>query len=111
MLGTAGVAQQSPFYILKFPSSTVAKVLQLRFTLNMTATGTVSPEILSFRVKGQLRPTSNPIYSLKVYLADDLLMLNGATSRSRSEDLRRLRTWNETAGEILLSLPGHSGFV
>ena len=111
VLGTAGVAQQSPFYILKFPSSTVAKVLQLRFTLNMTATGTVSPEILSFRVKGQLRPTSNPIYSLKVYLADDLLMLNGATSRSRSEDLRRLRTWNETAGEILLSLPGHSGFV
>ena len=111
ILGTAGVAQQSPFYILKFPSSTVAKVLQLRFTLNMTAVGTTSPEIISFRVKGQLRPASNPIYSFKVYLADDLLMLNGATSRSRSEDLKRLRTWNETAGEILLSLPEHSGFV
>jgi hypothetical protein len=111
VLGTAGVVQQSPFYVLKFPSATVAKVLQLRFTLNMTATGTVGPEILSFRVKGQLRPASNPIYSLKVYLADDLLMLNGATSRSRSEDLKKLRAWNETAGEILLSLPGHAGFV
>ena len=111
VLGTAGVAQQSPFYILKFPSNTVAKVLQLRFTLNMTAVGTTSPEIISFRVKGQLRPASNPIYSFKVYLADDLMMLNGATSRSRSEDLKRLRTWNETAGEILLSLPEHSGFV
>ena len=77
----------------------------------MTAVGTTSPEIISFRVKGQLRPASNPIYSFKVYLADDLMMLNGATSRSRSEDLKRLRTWNETAGEILLSLPEHSGFV
>ena len=32
VLGTAGVAQQSPFYILKFPSSTVAKPLQQWYT-------------------------------------------------------------------------------
>ena len=106
-----GTANGSPFQVMKFPTGTVAKVFQLRFTFEMTAVGTLSPELLSFRVKAQLRPDSAPIYSLKVYLADELMLLNGATTRTRSGDLHQLRTWNETSAEILLTLPEHSGFV
>ena len=106
-----GTANGSPFQVMKFPTGTVAKVFQLRFTFEMTAVGTTSPELLSFRVKAQLRPDSAPIYSLKVYLADELMLLNGATTRTRSGDLNQLRTWNETSAEILLTLPEHSGFV
>ena len=106
-----GSANSSPFQTMKFPTGTVAKIFQLRFTLQMTAVGTSSPELLSFRVKAQLRPDSAPIYSLKIYLADELMLLNGATTRTRTGDLHQLRAWNETSAEILLTLPEHSGFV
>ena len=96
---------------MKFPTGTVAKVLQLRLTFDMTSVGTVSPEMLSFRVKGQLRPDASPIYSVKVYVADDLLLLNGAITSTRKGDLSQLRTWNETAAEILLTLPEDDDFV
>ena len=106
-----GSANSSPFQTMKFPTGTVAKIFQLRFTFQMTAVGTSSPELLSFRVKAQLRPDSAPIYSLKIYLADELMLLNGATTRTRTGDLHQLRAWNETSAEILLTLPEHSGFV
>jgi hypothetical protein len=70
-----GTANSSPFFTLKFPTGTAAKILQLRFTLQMTAVGTTSPELLSFRVRGQLR------------------------------------TWNEGAAEVLLTLPEDDDFV
>ena len=108
---TLGTANTSPFQNMKFPTGTVAKVLQLRLTFDMTSVGTVSPEMLSFRVKGQLRPDASPIYSVKVYVADDLLLLNGAITSTRKGDLSQLRTWNETAAEILLTLPEDDDFV
>ena len=105
LLGSANV---SPFFPLEFPPGTIAKVLQLKLTLNMTTGGDnaiLSPELVSFRVKGQLRPASNPVYSFKVYLADELMLLNGATSRDRAGDLKKLRAWNEASEEVLLGLP------
>ena len=106
-----GTANGSPFQTMKFPTGTVAKVLQLRFTLQMTAVGTTTPEILSFRVRGQLRPDSSPIYSVKVYVADEVMLLNGATASTRKGDLGQLRSWNDTASEILLTLPEDNDFV
>ena len=106
-----GTANGSPFQTMKFPTGTVAKVLQLRFTLQMTAVGTTTPEILSFRVRGQLRPDASPIYSVKVYVADEVMLLNGATASTRKGDLGQLRTWNDTASEILLTLPEDDAFV
>ena len=77
----------------------------------MTAVGTTSPEMLSFRVRGQLRPDASPIYSVKVYVADEVLLLNGATASTRKGDLGQLRVWNDTASEILLTLPEDDDFV
>jgi hypothetical protein len=106
-----GTANASPFVTLKFPTGTSAKVLQLRLTLQMTAVDTTSPELLSFRVRAQLRPDPSPIYSVKVYVADQLLLLNGATTSTRTGDLHQLRTWNEGAAEVLLTLPEDDDFV
>ena len=106
-----GIANISPFHILKFPTGTIAKILQLRLTLQMTAVGTVSPEMYSFRVRGQLRPDASPVYSVKVYVADQLMLLNGATASTRTGDLGQLRTWNDTASEVLLTLPEDDDFV
>ena len=106
-----GTANASPFQTLKFPTGTVAKVLQLRLTFEMTAVGTTSPEMLSFRVRGQLRPDASPVYSVKVYVADEVLLLNGATASTRKGDLGQLRVWNDTASEILLTLPEDDDFV
>jgi len=106
-----GTANESPFVNLKFPTGTAAKVLQLRLTLQMTAVDTTSPELLSFRVRAQLRPDPSPIYSVKIYVADQLMLLNGATTSTRSGDLKQLRTWNEGAAEVLLTLPEDDDFV
>ena len=113
-LGTANV---SPFQTLKFPTGTVAKVLQLRLTFQKdaytlgAAAGRLGPELYSFRVRGQLRPDASPIYSVKLYVADEVLLLNGATASTRKGDLGQLRTWNDTASEILLTLPEDDHFV
>jgi hypothetical protein len=112
-----GTANLSPFQTMKFPTGTVAKVLQLRFTFQKdaytlgVAAGRLSPEMLSFRVRGQLRPDASPIYSVKVYVADEVLLLNGATASTRKGDLGQLRVWNDTASEILLTLPEDDAFV
>ena len=107
----------SPFQTLKFPTGTVAKVLQLRLTFQKdtytlgAAAGRLGPELYSFRVRGQLRPDASPIYSVKLYVADEVLLLNGATASTRKGDLGQLRVWNDTASEILLTLPEDDAFV
>ena len=106
-----GIVNTSPLYVLKFPTGTVSKLLQLRITPSMTSIGTTGPEMLSFRVKSQLRPPIAPTYFISVYLADNMLLLNGARSSKRTGDLRQLQHWNEEPAELLLYLPEEHDFV
>ena len=77
----------------------------------MTSIGTTGPEMLSFRVKSQLSPPIAPTYFISVYLADNMLLLNGTRSSKRTGDLNQLRHWNEEPAELLLYLPEDHDFV
>ena len=102
---TLDTVNESPFAAIKFPEGTTGKLIELRFTPAMTSVGTTGPEILSFRVKAQLRPDPAKIYELTVYLADELQLLNGAIASSARKDLSQLRIWNEAPTELILHIP------
>ena len=95
----------SPFATVKFPEGTTGKLIELRFTPAMTAVGTTGPEILSFRVKAQLRPDPAKIYEVTIYIADDMQLLNGAIASTARTDLAQVRDWNEAATELILHVP------
>ena len=96
---------ESPFAPVKFPEGTTGKMIELRFTPAMTAVGTTGPEILSFKVKAQLRPDPAKIYELTVYIADQLQLLNGAITSTARKDLSQMRDWNEEPTELILHVP------
>jgi len=95
----------SPFATVKFPEGTTGKLIEMRFTPAMTAVGTTGPEILSFKVKAQLRPDPAKIYELTVYIADQLQLLNGAITSTARKDLSQMRDWNEEPTELILHVP------
>ena len=96
---------KSPFQPVKFPEGVTGKLIELRFTPTMTSVGTTGPEILSFKVKAQLRPDPAKIHELTVYIADQLQLLNGATASTARGDLDQLRKWNEEPTELILHVP------
>jgi len=95
----------SPFAPVKFPEGTIGKLIELRFTPSLSAVGTTGPELLSFRMKAQLRPDPAKIYELTVYVADNMQLLNGATASRARSDLSQIRDWNEEATELILHVP------
>ena len=95
----------SPFATVKFPEGTTGKLIEMRFTPAMAAVGTTGPEILSFKVKAQLRPDPAKIYELTVYIADQLQLLNGAITSTARKDLSQMRDWNEEPTELILHVP------
>ena len=95
----------SPFSTVKFPEGTTGKLIELRFTPALTAVGTTGPEILSFRVKAQLRPDPAKIYEVTIYIADEMQLLNGAIASTARKDLAQVRDWNEAATELILHVP------
>jgi len=97
--------KDTPFAVVKFPEGTTGKLIELRFTPSMTAVGTTAPEILSFRVKAQLRPDPAKIYEVTIYIADDMQLLNGAIASTARKDLAQVRDWNEAATELILHVP------
>ena len=102
---TLQTATISPFQTLNFPSGTTGMVLELRFRPKGSSVTTTSPEMKSFRVKMQLRPTSAKLMPLTVYLSEKQILLNGAIGGRPKGDLFQLRTWNEGAGDLLLNTP------
>ena len=102
---TLDTIAESPFAPVKFPEGTIGKLIELRFTPSMTAVGTTAPEILSFRVKAQLRPDPAKIYEVTIYIADDMQLLNGAIASTARKDLAQVRDWNEAATELILHVP------
>ena len=107
-----GTLNTSPaFQTIDFPAGTTYNVMELRFL--MTRTGAVSTTgdmaVLSFKVVSQLRPTAVKTIPLKVYLADQQQLLNGAISSTLKGDLAQLRTWNGQAAEVILRTPAEYG--
>jgi hypothetical protein len=95
----------SPFATVKFPEGTTGKLIELRFTPALTSVGTTAAEILSFRVKAQLRPDPAKIYEVTIYIADEMQLLNGAIASTARNDLAQVRDWNEAATELILHVP------
>ena len=95
----------SPFSTVKFPEGAIGKLIELRFTPALSSVGTTGPELLSFRMKAQLRPDPAKIYELTVYIADNMQLLNGATASRARSDLSEIRGWNEEATELILHVP------
>jgi len=108
---TLQTATISPFQTLEFPGGTAGMVLELRFRPKGSSVTTTSPEMLSFRVKMQLRPTAAKLMAVTVYLAEKQILLNGAVGGKPKGDLFQLREWNDGAGDLVLSTPdqGKSG--
>ena len=93
---------ESPLHTLKFPGGTVGKLLELRIKPSMTSVGTTPPDVLSFRVKAQLRPDPAKIYEVTAHIAEQLTLLNGARGGKPKDDLAQLRIWNEAPAELIL---------
>ena len=93
---------ESPLHTLKFPGGTVGKLLELRIKPVMSSVGTTPPDVLSFRVKAQLRPDPAKIYEVTTHIAEQMTLLNGARGGRPKDDLAQLRTWNEAPEELIL---------
>jgi len=102
---TLQTATISPFQTLEFPGGTTGRVLELRFRPKGSSVTTTSPELFSFRVKMQLRPTAAKLMPLTVYLGEGQILLNGAIGGKPRSDLNQLRTWNDGAGDLVLNTP------
>ena len=86
---------------LTFPDGTTGKTLELRF-FPKDASCQDKPETIlrSFRVTSQLRPTKLNQLDLKLYLADNQMLLNGAVEGKQVANLAQLRTWSDQAAEV-----------
>ena len=98
-------ANESPFQEIKFPPGTVYKILEVRAVPVMTSVGTTPPEILSLRFHSQIRPKPTKVYPMRLYLADNQLLLNGAEGGSVNGDLKQLRDWNASPTDLILYTP------
>ena len=95
-----GVVDTSPSQTLTFPSATTGKVLELRIFPALTTVGTTGPELSYFRANAQIRPGAVISIVGDFYLADDMLLLNGARGGQPKADLANLRTWAAQAAEV-----------
>jgi len=102
-------ATDSPLQQLFFPGGTSGKVLQLKFKLLGSSITATSPELLSFRVKMQLRPSPSKLLPLTVYLGERQQLLNGAVGGRPKGDLAELRRWDAGANDLILYTPENSG--
>lgn len=93
--------QAGPSHTLNFPAATTGKKLELRFIFSQTSVTTTSPELLNFRVTGQLRAEDVDVIPLRLYLADGQDTLNGRESRVKAK-LAQLRTWADQAAHVTL---------
>ncbi len=86
---------------LSFTDGTTAKELELRFLPKESGCpDTTEARLFSFRVTSQLRPTKLNQLELKLYLADNQMLLNGATEGTQVANLAKLRTWSDQAAEV-----------
>ena len=99
------VANVSPFQEIAFPPGTAGKVIEIRAVPALTAVGTTPPEIVSLRMHSQVRPKPTKIFPMRLYLADNQRLLNGAESSSVNGDLKQLREWNASPADLTLRTP------
>lgn len=87
---------------LTFTDATTGKILELRFTFNQTSVTTTAPELSKFRIISQLRPERVSQLLLRLYLADNMELLNGAIEGRAKGYLSQLRTWAGQAAEVIV---------
>ena len=89
----------------EFPAGTTAKSLELKLELHNTCIGTTVPELISFRLRGQLRPNAIQSFPMRVVLADNQTLLNGTVASRTKGDKAQLVTWDKQAAEVILRIP------
>ncbi len=89
---------------LAFTDGTTGKTLQLRFLPRESGCPdtSLSAVLTKFRVKLQLRPTRVKTLDLELYLADQMVLLNGSIAGQLSADLTQLNTWSDQAAEVIV---------
>ena len=97
----------SPYVTTAFPLGTSAKILEVRITFELSLVGTTAPEIITFRVKSQLRPDPTKLIPCEVYLAEHVRLLNGTFGGGTRTPLVQLRTWDAQAAELVLRTPDY----
>ena len=99
--------------ILSVGSTTVATFnkLDIQFIPIRQSGGTTSgPEIHSFVVKSQLRPSAIKSIPIDLHIADNQTILNGARQTTSKGDLSQLKTWNNQSEELKLTTPDGETF-
>jgi len=96
----------SPFQTIPFPDGTSAQMLELQAIPSLGTIGTTPPEIVSVRVTCQVHYDPAKMFPLVLYLADNQHLLNGAEGGRVNDDLAQLNTWNESAADLIVELPG-----
>lgn len=99
------IANVSPLQTLTFPASVSGNILEIRAVPALTTVGTTPPEIISIRLKSQLRPKVAKTFPISLYLADNQHLLNGAEGGRVNGDLKQLRVWNSSPTGLVLYTP------
>tara|TARA_R110000824_G_scaffold40938_3_gene122282 strand:+ start:16620 stop:18653 length:2034 start_codon:yes stop_codon:yes gene_type:complete len=89
----------------EFPAGTTAKSLELKLELLNGCVGATSPELISFRLRSQLRPNAIQSFPMTVVLADNQTLLNGTVASKTKGDKSQLVTWDKQAAEVILRIP------
>lgn len=113
-LGTFNADNQT----ISFPAGTTGKTMRLRFKLTRGTTTTTTPELNSFTITGQLRPSAVKLHQYAFYVADGQWNLANGFMRNADQQVSQLRTWNTQAASVtvyddarpaglrMVSLPG-----
>ena len=93
---------------LTFATEVTGKTLELQFLFFQGTTTTTTPILKDFTVRGAIRMTAIKMIQVKAYLADNIILLNGARGGTVVADLAQLQTWNNGANEVILAEPDAS---
>ena len=100
-----GTFDVSPTKSIDFAAGITGKIIQLEFEPKLTSVGTTAAELLNFRLKAMLRPGSVRLLPLHIYLADNQMLLNGATGGRPKADLAQLIAWKDQAAAVTVVTP------
>jgi hypothetical protein len=98
-------ATESPSQELDIPHGTSGKIMDLRITFFQTSVSTTNPQLEYFRVTAQIHPNPQRLYPLTVVVADDTLLLNGATESKSKKQLDLLKEWNGSPSDVTIFTP------
>jgi len=90
---------------LTFGAEITGKEIELRFRFFRGSTTTTSPELLSFKLKCQIRTAAVKSLPIMALLADGQPLKNGQAQYTSGSDLTQIETWDAQAGEVVVRIP------